>query len=91
MTEKGRSRLENALLSGIVATASALVVWGFSTSDTKQLTVKKDIETLKIEKANKCEVEKQLNDLENRTTKKIDDNYQTVNEKLDLIIKLIEK
>jgi hypothetical protein len=91
MTEKGRSRLENALLSGVVATVSALIVWGFTTSDNKQLTVKKDIEILKIEKADKCVVDQQLKDLENRTEKKIDDNYQVVNEKLDLIIKLIEK
>jgi hypothetical protein len=91
MTEKGRSRLENALLSGAVATVSALIVWGFTTSDNKQLTVKKDIEILKIEKADKCVVDQQLKDLENRTEKKIDDNYQVVNEKLDLIIKLIEK
>jgi hypothetical protein len=91
MTEKGRSRLENALLSGAVATVSALIVWGFTASDNKQLTVKKDIEILKIEKADKCVVDQQLKDLENRTEKKIDDNYQVVNEKLDLIIKLIEK
>lgn len=91
MTEKGRSRLENALLSGVVATVSALIVWGFTTSDNKQLTVKKDIEILKIEKADKCVVDQQLKDLENRTEKRIDDNYQVVNEKLDLIIKLIEK
>lgn len=91
MTEKGRSRLENALLSGAVATVSALIVWGFTASDNKQLTVKKDIEILKIEKADKCVVDQQLKDLENRTEKKIDNNYQVVNEKLDLIIKLIEK
>lgn len=91
MTEKGRSRLENSLLSGVVATVSALIVWGFTTSDNKQLTVKKDIEILKIEKADKCVVDQQLKDLENRTEKKIDNNYQVVNEKLDLIIKLIEK
>jgi hypothetical protein len=91
MTEKGRSRLENTLLSGVVATVSALIVWGFTTSDNKQLTVKKDIEILKIEKADKCVVDQQLKDLENRTEKRIDDNYQVVNEKLDLIIKLIEK
>lgn len=91
MTEKGRSRIENALLSGAIATVSALIVWGFSTSDTKQLTVKKDIEILKIEKANKCDVDTQIKELETRTGKRIDDNYQVVNEKLDLIIKLIEK
>lgn len=91
MTEKGKSRIESAILSFIVATCSALIVWGFSVSDVKRVSFKSDIEKLKMEKANRCDVDIQIKDLENRTDKKIEHNYNVIDKKLDLIIKLIDK
>lgn len=87
MTQKNKDRVINALVG--ILTGSSVVLFGtFLTKKTDgSLTIKSDIETLKLEKVDKQAFEK----YQDRHVLTHESEMKSIDKKLDIIIKLIEK
>lgn len=78
-------------ISVIGTVAASMIILSFTSFFDEREEQAKEIQRLNLIKADKSEVSQQLKDLDNSTQHRIDQNYQMINEKLDLIIRLNEK
>ena len=85
------STIIKGVLSTIGTVVASLVILSFTSFFDENDKQTEAIQRLEVEKANKSDVYQQLKDLDNSTQHRIDQNYQMINEKLDLIIKLNKK
>ena len=78
-------------ISVIGTVAASMIILSFTSFFDEREEQAKEIQRLNLIKADKSDVYQQIKDLDNSTQHQIDQNYQMINEKLDLIIRLNEK
>lgn len=78
-------------ISVVGTVAASMIILSFTSRFDEREEQAKEIQRLNLIKADKSEVSQQLKDLDNSTQHRINQNYQMINEKLDLIIRLNEK
>lgn len=76
------------VISVLGTVAASLIILSFTSFFDEREEQAKEIQRLNLIKADKSDVYQQIKDLNNSTQHQIDQNYQMINEKLDLIIKL---